>query len=105
MRISTMAIPQRTNALVTIAAHMSAPPLGVLTEARRAEIVRNLLYPMLSLIDVLQSVVDAGPDEEAVFMHFIESVYVQSELAERDHDFQRLLAKLQARRSPGNSAG
>jgi len=105
MRISTLAIPQRTDALVTIAAHMSALPLGILTEARRAEIVRNLLYPMLSLIDVLRSVVDVGPDEEAVLMHFIGSVYVRSELAERDASFRRLLAKLQARRSPGIGEG
>jgi hypothetical protein len=63
MRISTLVIPQRTDALTTIATHMSALPLGVLTEARRAEIVRNLLYPMLLQIEALQLVANAGPDE------------------------------------------
>ena len=56
MRLSTLVIPHRTDALVTIATRMSALPLGVLTEARRAEIARNLIFPMLLLIDALQLV-------------------------------------------------
>jgi hypothetical protein len=96
MRISRLFIPQRADALTTIAAHMSALPLGVLTEERRAEIVRNLLYPMLLQIEALQLVADAGPDEEAVLMRFIGSVHAQSELSKRDEHLQRLLLKLKS---------
>lgn len=102
MRISTLVIPQRTDALTTIATHMSALPLGVLTEARRVEIVRNLLYPMLLQIEALQLVANAGPDEEAVLMQFIGSVHAQSELTKRNEDFQRLLSKIQACRPSGH---
>lgn len=102
MRISTLVIPQSDDALTTIATHMSALPLGVLTEARRAEIVRNLLYPMLLQLEALQLVVNAGPDEEAVLMQFIGSVHAQSELMRRNGDCRRLLSRMQAGRPPRN---
>jgi hypothetical protein len=105
MRISSLAIPQPTDVLTTIATHMSAIPLGVLTEARRAEIARNLFGPMFLLVEALQLAAKAGPDEEAVLMHFIASLHAQSELAKRGDDLQRLLARLQARRAPDDSAG
>lgn len=104
MRHSKLLIPHRTDALVMIATHMSALPLGVLSEARRAEIARNLICPMLLLIDALQLVANAGPDEEAVLMQFIGAVHAQSELAKRSEDFQRLLTKLRARRPPEDHA-
>jgi hypothetical protein len=101
MRISRLVIPQRTDALIVIATHMSALPIGVLTESRRAEIVRNLFDPMLLLIDALQSVSEAGPEEEAVVMHFIGSVHAQSELTKRNHYLDQLLGKLQGGRLTG----
>lgn len=103
MRSSTLVIPQPADALCAIATHMSALPLGVLTEARRAEIVRNLLYPMLLSIEALQLVADAGPDETAVLMRFLGSVHAQWDYTKRGDDLQRLLARLQARRPPGHS--
>lgn len=102
MRISTLVIPKQADALTTIATHMSVLPLGVLTEARRAEIVRNLLYPMLLQIEALQLVANAGPDEEAVLMQFIGCLHAQSELRRRGEESQRLLSKMHARCSPGH---
>lgn len=100
MRISTLVFPKPCDTLITIATHMSALPL-VLTETRRAEVVRNLLRPTLMLIEALQLVTEAGPDEEAVLMQFIGTVHAQSELSKRNKHFQRLLEKLQAHRLPG----
>lgn len=101
MRLSKLVIPQRSDALTAIATHMSALPLGVLTETRRAEIVRNLFDPMLMLIEALQLVTDAGPEEEAVVMHFIGAVHAQSELTKRNQYFTHLIDKLQAHRPEG----
>lgn len=101
MRISRLVIPQRTDALIVIATHMSVLPLGVLHDARRAQIVRNLLAPMLMLIEALQLVASAGPDEETALMHFIGSVYAQSELTKRNQHLDQLLGKLQVHQRQG----
>jgi len=79
MRTSTLVFPKPSDTLTTIATHMSALPL-VLTETRRAEVVRNLFWPTLMLIEAFQLVTEAGPDEEAVLMQFIGTVHAQSEL-------------------------
>lgn len=104
MRISRLVIPQRTDALIAIATHMSALPMGVLTEARRAEIVRNLFDPMLLLIEALQLVSQSGAEEEAVVMHFLGALHAQSESTKRNQYVQQLLGKLQAYRPPGHAA-
>lgn len=101
MRISALAFPQPADTLTTIATHMCALPL-VLTETRRAEVVRNLFQPMLLLIEALQLVAKAGPDEEAVLMQFIGAVHAQSELSKRNEQFQNLLDKLQVYRPAGD---
>ncbi len=95
MNHSALPVPQPIDALAAIATHMAALPLGVLTEDRRCQIVRNVFGPVVLLIEAIQLAAAAGPDEEAVLMQFIGSLHAQSELMKRDQHFQNLLEKLQ----------
>lgn len=96
MNISTLPVPQPVDALAAIATHMAALSLGMLTEDRRSQIVRNVFGPVVLLIEAVQLAAAAGPDEEAVLMQFIGSLHAQSELMKRDQHFQKLLEKLQS---------
>lgn len=74
---------------------MAALPLGVLTEDRRCQIVRNVFGPVVLLIEAVQlAAAAAGPDEEAVLMQFIGSLHAEAELMKRDQNFQILLEKI-----------
>lgn len=95
MNHSPLPVPQPVDALAAIATHMAPLPLGVLTEDRRCQIVRNVFGPVVLLIEAVQLAAAAGPDEEAVLMQFIGSLRAQTELMKRDQNFQILLEKLQ----------
>lgn len=97
MRISSLGIPEPADTLTVIATHLSALPL-VMTETKRAEVVRNLFQPMLLIIEALQLATKAGPNEEAVVMRFIGAMHAQSELSKRNEHFLNLLDKLRMHR-------
>jgi hypothetical protein len=92
--MTTLTVPSPVDALAQIAKHMAALPLDAMTEARRAQIVRNCLGPVVLLIEAVEVAAAAGPDEEAVLMQFIRALYAQSEQAKREKYFSGLMAKL-----------
>lgn len=103
MSHSISALPQPADALAVIATNMSVLPLDLLDEARRRQIVRNVMSPVVLVIQALQLAAAAGPTEKAIMMQFIGSIHAQSQLSKRDERFQGLLEKLQMCRESGHS--
>lgn len=100
----TSALPQPADAMAVIATNMSVlPALDLLDERRRREIVRNVLSPVIRVIEALQLATAAGPTEKAVLMQVIGAIHAQAQLSRRDERFQGLLEKLQASRESGHS--
>jgi hypothetical protein len=96
--MTTLTVPSPVEALARIAQHMEALPLDAMTEARRAQIVSNCLGPVVLLIEAVELVTAAGPNEEAVLMQFIRALYAQSEAAKREKYFSGLMERLLAHR-------
>jgi hypothetical protein len=105
MNVPILPVPQPADALAKISELMNRLPFGDLSEARRAEITRNALGPVILLIEAVQLAAAAGQDEESVFIQFVRSIYAQAEIAKREQHLALLFEKLQACRPGGPAAG
>lgn len=65
---------------------------------RREEIVANCTRPIVLLIEAVELAGAAGPEEEAVVLQFIRSIYAQAEHEKLRSGFQGLVSKLNERR-------
>ncbi|MDB5815713.1 MAG: hypothetical protein JWN23_2830 [Rhodocyclales bacterium] len=105
--MTTLTVPDPADAQARISYYLAALPLGVVSDARRAQIMNNCLGPIVLLIEAVQLAGAAGPDEEMVLIQFIRALYAQAETVKRDKYFNDLMEKLSAHRTlqlPGDGA-
>ena len=98
--MTTLTVPNPAEAQAAIADYLTVLPLGPASDARREQIIKNCLGPIVLLIEAVQLAGAAGPEEEAVLIQFIRALYAQSEHVKREFYFANLMAKLSAHRRP-----
>ena len=92
--MTTLTVPNPAEAQGAITDYLTMLPLGPVSDARRKQIIKNCLGPVVLLIEAVEVAVAAGPDEEAVLMQFICALYAQSEQVKREKYFSGLMTKL-----------
>jgi len=84
-------LPDPLDAVDTIIDCLAVVPVSW---ERREQVVKNCEKAIVLLIEAGQLVCDAGPDEEAVFVHFLRALCSQVEARSREKNFAALLQKL-----------
>lgn len=95
-----LTLPNPAEAQEAIMDYLTVLPLGPVSDARREQITKNCVGPIVLLIEAVQLVGAAGPEEETVLIQFIRALYAQSEHVKREFYFANLMAKLSAHRPP-----
>jgi hypothetical protein len=89
-------LPSPAEAKTAISIYIGTGHIEVVNEAQRQQIIDNSLGPVILLIEAVRLAMDAGPEEEAVLIEFIRSLYTQAEQRRREEHFFNLMAKLSA---------
>ena len=96
--MTTLHVPTPANATAMISDCVDALPLGPVSDERRQQIINNCHGPIVLLIEAVELAGAAGPDEEAVLIQCIRSLFAQAEIARRESYLANLLGKLSAQR-------
>lgn len=89
-------LPDQSEAQATIADYVAAVPSHQVPEAHREKVIANCVKPVLLLIEAGELAAAAGPEEVAVFVHFVRVLCTHVDLRERERHFSDLVHKLAA---------